>query len=60
MEPIEAPPVGGDGELTSQILAGIQKYMQSIGANPATTAGAAGPQATVPDAQGITPLIPGS
>ena len=43
MDPIEAPPVGGEDEITSQIINGFKKYIQSISTNPANAVEAAGP-----------------
>ena len=35
MDPVEVPPVSGEEEITSQIIAGFKKYIQSISSNPA-------------------------
>ena len=61
MDPIEAPPAGGEDEITSQIIAGFKKYIQSISSNPANTVEAAGPQGTVAGVKRyITFLLPKS
>ena len=60
MDPIEAPPSGGEDEITSQIIAGFKKYLQSISSNPANAAETAGPQGTGTGAPSLPPPIPGS
>ena len=61
MDPIEVPPTSGEEEITSQIIAGFKKYIQSISStNPANVTDAAGPQGVVTGAPSITPIIPGS